>query len=305
MISVQGLTKNFGDVKALDKVSFEVPKGKIVGFLGANGAGKTTTLDILAGCSGADQGTIKINDYDITEQPILAKKQIGYLPDEPPLYPEMKVTEYIKFGGQLKGLKGKKLHSRMSAMIDQMDLSSVAGRLVGNLSKGFSQRVALAQTLVHDPSVLILDEPTEGLDPKQIVDLRNLIKSLAGEHTIFLSSHILAEVENTCEHIIVIDKGRIVHQGSYSELAKKRQATSTYTIRLKNNGVDFAQTLEKIPEIATLEFAGENEIEFSLANEKESSLDEIVSQAISSGCGICELTKQKKSLEDVFRQLTN
>jgi ABC-2 type transport system ATP-binding protein len=194
MIEVNGLSKNYGDLAALSNVSFTVEKGQIVGFLGANGAGKSTTMDILCGCIGADSGFAKVAGFDITERPLEAKRRLGYLPDVAPLHHDMLVSDYIAYAAELHKVERGQIAARVSATIEKLALGDVRNRVIGNLSKGYRQRVGLAQALVHDPEVLVLDEPTEGLDPTQIAEIRKLIKSLAGQHTILLSSHILSEV---------------------------------------------------------------------------------------------------------------
>jgi ABC-2 type transport system ATP-binding protein len=192
MIEVIGLSKRYGAVQALNNVSFSVSKGQIVGFLGANGAGKTTTMDIMCGCIGADAGTATIAGYDVTEHPLEVKRRLGYLPDVAPLHPEMRVEEFVTYAGRLHQIPGTQLRQRVGETLEKLSLGAVRRRLIGNLSKGYRQRVALAQAIVHNPEVLVLDEPTEGLDPNQIVQIRELIRSLAGHHTIILSSHILS-----------------------------------------------------------------------------------------------------------------
>lgn len=304
MITVKSLTKNFGDVVALDNLSFEVEKGQIVGFLGANGAGKTTTMDILCGCIGADEGHATISGFDITDRPLEAKKRLGYLPDEPPLYNEMIVKEYIKFAAEINKVPRSKIKSRVKSIIEMVDLGEVQNRLVGNLSKGFRQRVALAQALVHDPEVLILDEPTEGLDPNQIIHIRTLIRNLAGSHTILLSSHILSEVENTCDRIIIINKGKIIHQGSRQEVLNFKGGSRSYKMRVANEDQKFVSTLKNISGVNDANINSKNFIEFSI-NDEEQTLDKIVKTACDMGHGVRELAPMTQSLEDVFQELTN
>src|ERR1039458_9055470 len=210
MITVKGLTKRYAHTVAVDQVSFEVPQGQIVGFLGPNGAGKTTTMRMLTCFLTPSGGTATVAAFDILEQPLEVKKRIGYLPETPPIYPEMRIGEYLAFVGQLKGLAGAELRTRVDYACERCAVADVRNKIIGKLSKGSRQRVGLAQAIIHNPDVLILDEPTSGLDPKQIIEIRELLRSLAGEHTIILSTHILSEVEHTCDHVIIINQGKLV-----------------------------------------------------------------------------------------------
>src|SRR6202162_809251 len=218
MITVKGLTKRYAHNTAVDQISFEVQKGQIVGFLGPNGAGKTTTMRMLTCFLTPTSGTPTVAGCDILEQPLEVKKRIGYLPETPPIYPEMRIAEYLSFVGQLKGLAGSDLRARVDYACERCAVADVRNKIIGKLSKGYRQRVGLAQAIIHNPDVLILDEPTAGLDPKQINETRDLIKSLAGDHTIILSTHILPEVEQTCERVIIINKGKLVATDSVNNL---------------------------------------------------------------------------------------
>src|ERR1700758_3713254 len=218
MITVKDLTKRYVGVVAVDQISFEVAKGQIVGFLGPNGAGKTTTMRMLTCFLPPSAGTAAVAGFDILDQPMQVKKRIGYLPETPPIYPEMETVEYLKFVGKLKGLRGPELQKRIDYVCERCAIADVRKKLLGKLPKGYRQRVALAQAIIHNPDVLVLDEPTAGLDPKQINDTRDLIKSLAGDHTIILSTHILPEVEQTCEQGIIINKGKLVATDSVNNL---------------------------------------------------------------------------------------
>jgi ABC-2 type transport system ATP-binding protein len=311
MIEVMGLSKNFGSVRALHDVTFTVEKGEIVGFLGANGAGKTTTMDIICGCIGADAGYAKVAGFDITEHPIEAKQRLGYLPDVPPLHPEMRVREYIDYAARLHRVQSSLVKERVGKTIDKLSLGEVQDRIIGNLSKGYRQRVALAQAIVHDPAVLVLDEPTEGLDPNQIVQIRELIRSLAGEHTIILSSHILSEVQNTCEKIIIIHKGRIVQQGKYEDLVRNMETGKIYRLRVGRDADRLASELSSVTGIAASHAVvgavnqDGQEIEFGLAKATDDTvLDEVARRVVNGGYGMRELTLKNRSLEDVFFQLT-
>lgn len=308
MIEVSGLSKKFGSVRAIEDVTFSVSKGQIVGFLGANGAGKTTTMDILCGCMGADQGSVKIGGADIIDSPIEVKSKIGYLPDEPPLYKDMRVNEYIEFSAKLKRVPATNLKSKVQDITEKLSLGSVRNRLVGQLSKGYRQRVGLAQALVHDPDILILDEPTEGLDPNQIVQIRNLIGSLKGEHTIIFSSHILSEVESISDEIIIIDKGKVIEQGTYSSIANKAESSHCYHIQVQRNLDKLCEDLKTIDQVSEVKIVSndgpkKNLVELYISNGLEN-IDPIASKIVDGGYGLINLSKHEKSLEDVFFQLT-
>ena len=308
MIEVSGLSKRYGAVQALRDVSFKVERGQIVGFLGANGAGKTTTMDIMCGCIGADAGTAKIAGFDIMEDPLEAKKRLGYLPDAAPIHGEMRVSEYVTFAARLHKVPSAQLRQQVDQTLEKLALTDVRHRLVGNLSKGYRQRVALAQAIVHNPEVLVLDEPTEGLDPNQILHIRELIKSLAGHHTIILSSHILSEVQNTCDRIVIIHNGAVVQQGSVEELASQAQSSSIYRLRVVKNVNALVPALLAIPDIKNprLVDAQNNELEFGLAKgADEQAIDEVARIVVNGGHGLRELAAKTHSLEEVFFQLTH
>lgn len=306
MIEVQGISKQYGEISALTDVSFSVDRGHIVGFLGANGAGKTTTMDILCGCIGADKGEVRVAGFEISESPKEVKKRLGYLPDEPPLHNDMRVGEFIEYAGRLWGLDRPTLRKRCGDVIEKLGLGEVRHRLVGNLSKGFRQRVGLAQALVHNPDVLILDEPTEGLDPNQIVQIRELIRSLKGEHTIVFSSHILSEVENITDELIIIDRGRIVEKGTYQGLLAKIESGSRYQIKVARSVDLLFQKLQGMPGLVEVHRSGAatgDMIEFSLRDEP-AVLDQVVNAVVTGDFGLRELKPSSKRLEDIFFQLT-
>src|SRR3974377_1523557 len=221
MIRVEGLTKRYARTVAVDNISFEVEKGQIVGFLGPNGAGKTTTMRVLTCFLPPPSGTPTVAGFDVLANPMEVKKRIGYLPETPPLYPEMEVIEYLNFAGKLKGISKKDIARRVDEVMERCAIGDVREKLIAKLSKGYRQRVGLAQAIIHNPDVLILDEPTSGLDPKQIIEIRELLKSLAGQHTIILSTHILSEVEHSCEQVIIIDRGKLVAVDSVSNLTNR------------------------------------------------------------------------------------
>src|SRR5437764_3440716 len=233
MIKVEGLTKRYARTVAVDDISFEVEKGQIVGFLGPNGAGKTTTMRVLTCFLPATSGTATVAGFDVFEQPMEVKKRIGYLPETPPLYPEMEVIEYLTFVGQLKGISSGDIKKRADDVIGRCSLGDVQTKLIGKLSKGFRQRVGIAQAIIHNPDVLILDEPTSGLDPKQIIEIRELLKHLSGDHTIILSTHILSEVEHSCERVIIISQGRVVAQDSVANLTNRLRGSEAVCVEVE------------------------------------------------------------------------
>src|SRR5271155_4519139 len=255
MITVKNLTKRYAHNTAVDQISFEVERGQIVGFLGPNGAGKTTTMRMLTCFLTPTGGSATVAGFDILEQPLEVKKRIGYLPELPPVYPEMRTGEYLSFVGQLKGLSGSALRSRVDYACERCAVTDVKNKLLGKLSKGYRQRVGLAQAIIHNPDVLILDEPTAGLDPRQINETRDLIKSLAGDHTIILSTHILPEVEQTCEQVIIINKGKLVATDSVRNLQARTRGAETLLLEVtardgQPESVLVQQKLETVPGVS-------------------------------------------------------
>src|SRR5712691_9587187 len=246
MISVKDLSKRYARNTAVDHISFEVERGQIVGFLGPNGAGKTTTMRILTCFLPPSSGTATVAGFDVLEAPLEVKKRIGYLPEAPPLYLEMRTAEYLTFVGRLKGLSGAKLRQRVDAVCERCAVGDVKNKLLGKLSKGYRQRVGLAQAIIHNPEVLILDEPTAGLDPKQIIETRQLIKELAGTHTIILSTHILPEVSQTCERVVIINKGRMVAVDTPDNLTAKLRGSETMYVQVDALGQDASAVLKGI-----------------------------------------------------------
>src|ERR1700729_24514 len=245
MIIVKDVTKRYARATAVDHVSFSVEKGQIVGFLGPNGAGKTTTMRILTCFLSPTSGTASVAGFDVLEEPFEVKKRIGYLPETPPLYPEMETAEYLRFVGKLKGLSGAELEKRIDYVCDRCFVGDVKNKLLGKLSKGYRQRVGLAQAIIHNPDVLILDEPTAGLDPKQINETRDLIRSLAGDHTILLSTHILPEVEQTCEQVLIINKGKLVATDSVHNLQNRARGAESVFLEVEGrHGAVDSQTIQ-------------------------------------------------------------
>src|SRR5580658_346402 len=252
MITVTELTKRYARHTAVDHVSFEVQKGQIVGFLGPNGAGKTTTIRMLTCFLPPTSGVATVAGFDVLEQPFEVKKRIGYLPETPPLYPEMETAEYLRFVGKLKGLRGADLQKRIDYVCERCAVVDVKHKLLGKLSKGYRQRVGLAQAIIHNPDVLILDEPTAGLDPKQINETRELIKSLAGDHTIILSTHILPEVEQTCEQVIIINRGKLVATDSVQHLQNRARGVESVLVEVagRDGSLDAAEVQQRLEQVA-------------------------------------------------------
>lgn len=303
MIEISGISKRYGEETVLDDITFEVKKGQIIGFLGANGAGKTTTMDIICGCIGADAGSVKICGYDITEQAIMAKSQIGYLPDEPPIHGEMLVEEFVRYVAKLRKVPKGELDARVEDTLAKLSLTEMRRRLVGNLSKGYRQRVGLAQALVHNPPILILDEPTEGLDPNQIIQIRELILDLKGDHTILFSSHILSEVQSLCDELVIIDKGRIVEQGTYNSILEKFQGSKSYALKVRQGASKLLGDLKKIDNISQLSVLEDDQsISFNCGQDDQ--IDHVAKAVLDGNHGLLELSQNSASLEDVFHQLT-
>lgn len=304
MIDVQHITKRYGHHTAIDRVTFSVAKGEVLAFLGPNGAGKTTTMRILTCFMPATEGTARVAGYDCTEQPLEVKRQIGYLPETPPVYQELTVAEYLTFVGRLRGITGPKLSSALDHSIGRLELGSVRHRLIGNLSRGYRQRVGLAQALLHDPPVLILDEPTVGLDPKQIIEIRELIKSLAGSHSVILSTHILPEATAVCQRVVIINKGRIVAEDTPAQLSARLRQSEKVSITLRTSPADCEMKLRTIPGILNV-FPGQTEGSFLIECELGRDVrDEIARVTVLNQWGLLELRTVSMTLEDVFLQLT-
>ncbi len=304
MITVQHVSKHYGHHTALDDVTFHVKKGEILAFLGPNGAGKTTTMRILTCFMPQSEGMAQVAGFDCLDQPMDVKRHLGYLPETPPLYPELTVDEYLTFVGRLKRLTPRHVASRKSHVIDQVGLGSVHRRVIGHLSRGYRQRVGLAQALIHDPPVLILDEPTVGLDPKQIIEIRELIKSLAGSHTIILSTHILPEAMATCDRVVIIHQGRIVAEDAPDRLANRLRQSEKMSLTVKQPLPDWLERLRTLPGVLdVLPTATPNTctIDCQLGQDLRETLSQFV---VSQGYGLLELKPLSLSLEEVFLQLT-
>ncbi len=307
MIEVQHLTKRYGRVTAVQDVSFRVERGEILGFLGPNGAGKTTTMRILTGFMPATEGKAIVAGFDVFEQPIEAKRRTGYLPETPPLYPDMTVVEYLDFVGKLKGVLPADRRQRVSAVMQRTAIADMADRLCGKLSKGYRQRVGLAQAIIHNPDVLILDEPTAGLDPKQIIETRELIKELAGDHTIILSTHILPEVSQTCDRVVIINKGRVVAVDTPGNLTARLRGSETQYLQVDAGATDAAVALGRLPGVTRVVESDRRDGVVGYEVESERGHDvrsELARAVVTSGWGLLELRPMRMSLEDIFLSLT-
>ncbi len=313
MIKVNGLTKRYARTVAVDDISFEVGKGQIVGFLGPNGAGKTTTMRVLTCFLPPSSGTAEIAGFDVQKDAAEVKKRIGYLPETPPLYPEMDVAGYLTFVGQLKGVPSVELKQRVAEVSERCSVADVSNKLISKLSKGYRQRVGLAQAIIHNPDVLILDEPTSGLDPNQIIQTRDLIKSLAGNHTIILSTHILQEVEAMCEDVIIIAKGKLVASDTVDNLTRRLRGTEAVAIEVEpRNGdpVDAAAVQRKLEQVSGVSRVIPKTIEDGRVPFEVESLPgqnirgDLARAVVESGWNLIELRAVSASLEDIFLQLT-
>ena len=312
MISVKELTKRYAHTTAVDHISFEVAKGQIVGFLGPNGAGKTTTMRMLTCFMPPTSGTATVAGFDVLDQPLEVKKRIGYLPETPPLYPEMDTGEYLRFVGKLKGLSGAELNQRIDYVCERCSIADVRNKILGKLSKGYRQRVGLAQAIIHNPDVLILDEPTSGLDPKQINETRDLIKSLAGSHTIILSTHILPEVEQTCEQVIIINKGKLVATDSVKNLQARARGAESVLLEVagRNGNLEPSAVQQKLERVSGVSrVLCKQQIDTRAVFEIESQKGRLVRgdlarAVVESGWDLNELRSAAMSLEEIFLQLT-
>lgn len=310
MIKAEGLTKRYARTVAVDSISFEVTKGEIVGFLGRNGAGKTTTMRMLTCFLPPTEGVASVAGYNVVEQPMEVKKRIGYLPEAPPLYPEMEVGEYLAFVGKLKGVPSSELKKRVDDAADRCAIADVKQKLISKLSKGYRQRVGLAQAILHNPDVLILDEPTSGLDPQQISETRELIASLAGDHTILLSTHILAEVEHTCSNVIIIDRGHLVATGTVRNLIQRMRGAEAVVVEIRYDGLEPAiarQRLEQIPGVGrvVIQDSEQGRAVLEVESVEGASIRADIARAVvTSGWNLEELRAAATSLEDVFLALT-
>ena len=308
MIKIENLTKRYGSKYALNGIGFTVGKGEIVGFLGPNGAGKSTTMNILTGFLSYTDGKVEIDGFDILDYPDEAKKRIGYLPEQPPLYPDMTVTEYLNFIYDLKGCKlNRKKH--IAEIIEVVKLTDVKNRIIGNLSKGYRQRVGIGQALVGNPEVIILDEPTVGLDPRQVVEIRNLIRTLGLDHTVILSTHILSEIQAVCDRVIIINKGRIVADKRTEDIATAVEGNRRMTVKVCGPEKEVRQKIRQLPGVLSVESVGNLDADStSYVVESEGGIDirkPLFNALAAGGWPLIGLESAGTSLEDVFIALTD
>ncbi|MEW5922808.1 MAG: ATP-binding cassette domain-containing protein [Candidatus Zixiibacteriota bacterium] len=308
MISVQNLTKYYGPTLAVDNVSFSIEKGTVVGFLGPNGAGKSTTVRIITCYLSPTAGSVTVDNHDIMTESIEVRKKIGYLPENAPLYPEMNVVDYISFVREMRRETAAANGKRIKEVIGICGLDSVIGKQIGELSKGYRQRVGLAQALIHDPEILILDEPTVGLDPNQIIEIRNLIKELGREKTIILCSHILPEVEATCNRVLIISEGRIVADGTPDELQASFEGKTKITLQIKGNAESFSEKIsqiEGVERVINSKPLGGDLLELDLETDKGvDPRERIFNLCVENRSVLLEIKREETSLEDIFRKLT-
>jgi ABC-2 type transport system ATP-binding protein len=307
VIEVQHLTKRYGRVTAVDDVSFKVERGEILGFLGPNGAGKTTTMRVITGYMPATEGRALVAGFDVFQQPVEAKRRTGYLPETPPLYPEMTVREYLTFVARIKGVAPSELTAQVKAVMDRTRITDMASRHCGKLSKGYRQRVGLAQAILHNPDVLVLDEPTAGLDPKQIIETRELIKELAGTHTIILSTHILPEVAQTCQRVVIINKGRVVAVDTPANLTARLRGSETMYVQLDAGAADATPVLERVPGVTRVTVSDRRDGITSYEVESVQGRDvrrDLARTVVTNNWGLLELRPMRMSLEDIFLSLT-
>ena len=306
MIEVQHLSKKYGPFTAVDDVSFRADAGEILGFLGPNGAGKTTTMRIITGYMPATHGKATVSGYDVFDQPLEAKRRTGYLPETPPLYPDMTVRDYLRFVAKIKGVRAN-VNDRVDAAMKKTWVADMANRHCGKLSKGYKQRVGLAQALIHEPEVLVLDEPTAGLDPKQIIETRQLIRELAGSHTIIISTHILPEVAQTCQKVVIINKGKIVAIDSPDALTERLRGAVTMFAQAQGPADDMLRALQSIPGVVRVNTVERRDEVSSFEIDSDQGFDprrDVANAIVGGGWGLLELRPMRMSLEDIFLSLT-
>lgn len=301
MIELRNITKKYGERIVLNNISFKVEKGEVLGFLGPNGAGKTTTMRIITGYLSPTEGDVLVNGFDIKKNPINVKSAIGYLPELAPAYPEMTVLNYLRFMAGIKGLYKAKLNSAIDRVITQTNLTNVTNRIIGNLSRGYKQRVGIAQALLNDPPILILDEPTVGLDPEQIIEIRNLIRELGKDHTIILSTHILPEVTVTCNRVIIINDGKLLTNGNYELSFGSLQGNKSYRLITTKPDANIIELLNSIPGIKGVN--KENELFMISVNNDFNSPEAITEKVFKAGYGIVEFSQKTINLEEEYIRL--
>jgi ABC-2 type transport system ATP-binding protein len=307
LITVENLSKRYATKMAIEGMSFQVEKGEILGFLGPNGAGKTTTMRIITGYMPASEGTVRVDGYDVFDNPLDVRRRIGYLPENPPLYLEMTVMGYLRFVAKIKGVPKDKIHQEVARVMERASIADVKERIIGKLSKGYKQRVGIAQALLNDPPVLILDEPTIGLDPKQIHEVRELVKDLAGQHTVVLSTHILPEVEQTCHRVIIIDRGKIVAVDTPQNLRLQLQGGERVSLEVQGPASEIISKLKAMPGVVNVQKIAENDSRHRFQVEGELRKDirsDLARTIVQNGWGLYELQSATMSLEDIFLKLT-
>lgn len=307
MITVENLSKRYATKTAIEGMSFQVEKGEILGFLGPNGAGKTTTMRIITGYMPASEGTVRVDGYDVFDNPLDVRRRIGYLPENPPLYLEMTVMGYLRFVAKIKGVPKDKIHQEVARVMERASIADVKERIIAKLSKGYKQRVGIAQALLNDPPVLILDEPTIGLDPKQIHEVRELVKDLAGQHTVVLSTHILPEVEQTCHRVIIIDRGKIVAVDTPQNLRLQLQGAERVSLEVQGPPSEIISKLKAMPGVVSVQKIAENDSRHRFQVEGELRKDirsDLARTIVQNGWGLYELQSATMSLEDIFLKLT-
>ncbi len=305
MIQVNALTKYYGDKAAIDGVTFEVQKGEVLGLLGPNGAGKTTTMRILTCYMPPTSGEATVAGYDIWEQQMEIKRRLGYLPENPPLYHDLRVKEYLEFVAKIKEVPSNRIPAAVSTAVEKAGLTEVVHKVIGHLSKGFKQRVGLAQALLNDPDILILDEPTVGLDPRQIIEIRELIKSLGGEHTVILSTHILPEVEMTCGRVVIINEGKVVAQDTPDGLTRRLKGTERLMLEVDGDGATMQTIFNQFPQITRFEQVGAANGTYRYEIEANTDIRRELAKAIvQNNIGLYEMRAESLSLEEIFLHLT-
>lgn len=308
MIEVRNLTKTYGPLVAVDNLNFTIEPGKIYGFLGPNGAGKSTTMNIITGCLAATEGQVLVDGHDIFEEPLEAKKCIGYLPEQPPLYLDMTVVDYLRFVAQAKDVNRKEREAKIREAMEKTGILEVKNRLIKHLSKGFKQRVGLAQAILGDPKVIILDEPTVGLDPKQIIEIRDLIKMLSQSHTVMLSSHIMQEISAVCDHLLVISGGKLVASDTPENLSAEAMQSHSLTLTIKGEEEKIRAAMAEMPSLSIREMTpakepGAMQLQVAYSSELDPR-EELFYLMARHSCPILSMTRKMASLEDVFLELT-
>ncbi len=308
MIKIENLTKYYGDFRAVDNISFTVNDGEVLGFLGPNGAGKTTTLKMLTCFMPPTSGSIMYNDMNVRDHSMEIRRMIGYLPESAPLYEYMSIREYLDYICDLRNIRGPKRRERMDAMIETCGLTRMMGKDIGELSKGYRQRVGIAQALIHEPDVVILDEPTVGLDPNQIVEIRNLIKNVGREHTVILSTHILSEVEATCNRVVIVSSGEIVADGTTASLQERMADQITLSLEIRGDAAGMTEaysSLEGVEKVHSVSAGNNGTVQLEIGVQRGCDIREAVfRRTVEKGWVILGMSQQKTNLEEVFRQLT-